>query len=36
LVTDIDIDRVAPTRETLAVLRNRSEFAQIDKAESPG
>ncbi|MCX2933262.1 carbon-nitrogen hydrolase family protein [Mycobacterium sp. CVI_P3] len=34
VVADIDIDRVAPVRETLGVLRNRSEFAQADKAES--
>ncbi len=36
VVADIDIDRVAQVRETLGVLRNRSEFAQTDKAESPG
>ncbi len=36
LVADVDIDRVPSVRETLAVLRNRSEFAQIDKAESRG
>ena len=36
VVADIDTDSVAPVRETLAVLRNRSEFAHIDKAESPG
>lgn len=36
VVADIDIDRVAPVRETLGVLRNRSEFAQTDKAESRG
>jgi predicted amidohydrolase len=35
VVADIDIDRVAPVREMLGVLRNRSEFAQSDKAESP-
>lgn len=35
VVTDLDIDRVASVRETLAVLRNRSEFAHIDRAESP-
>ena len=34
VVTDLDIDRVASVRETLAVLRNRSEFAHIG-AESP-
>ena len=36
LVTDIDLDRVAAARETIAVLRNHSAFAQADKAESPG
>jgi predicted amidohydrolase len=36
LVTDIDLDRVAEARETIAVLRNHSAFAQADKAESPG
>ncbi|TGD88966.1 carbon-nitrogen hydrolase family protein [Mycolicibacterium sp. CH28] len=35
VVADIDVDHVAPVRETLGVLRNRSEFAQIDRAESP-
>jgi deaminated glutathione amidase len=36
LVADIDLERVAKARETIAVLRNRSEFAHGDKAESPG
>jgi deaminated glutathione amidase len=35
LVADIDLERVAKARETIAVLHNRSEFAQGDKAESP-
>jgi predicted amidohydrolase len=35
LVADIDLDRVASARETIAVLRNYSEFAYGDKAESP-
>jgi deaminated glutathione amidase len=35
LVTDIDLDRVAKARETIAVLRNHSAFAHADKAESP-
>jgi len=36
VVTDIDVDSVESVRDTLAVLRNRSEFAQIDRAESRG
>ena len=36
VVADIDTDRVAPVREMLGVLRNRTEFAQTDKAESRG
>jgi predicted amidohydrolase len=36
LICDIDIDTVDTARDTLAVLRNRSEFAQADKAESRG
>src|SRR5580700_4681148 len=35
LVTDIALDRVAKARETIAVLRNYSVFANPDKAESP-
>lgn len=34
IVCDIDVAGVPKVRETLAVLRNRSEFAQIDRAES--
>jgi predicted amidohydrolase len=33
---DIDVDRVAAARESIAVLRNHSSFAQIDRAESVG
>jgi predicted amidohydrolase len=36
LVSDIDLDSVEKARDTLAVLRNRSELAQTDKAESRG
>jgi deaminated glutathione amidase len=36
VVADIDVDRVARARESIAVLRNRSAFAQIDSAESVG
>ncbi|MGH3543260.1 MAG: carbon-nitrogen hydrolase family protein [Mycobacterium sp.] len=36
LVTDIDLDHVAEARDTIAVLRNHSGFAHVDKAESPG
>ena len=35
VVADIDLERVAKARETIAVLRNHSAFAQLDKAESP-
>ncbi|HEY9304177.1 MAG TPA: carbon-nitrogen hydrolase family protein [Mycobacterium sp.] len=35
LVTDIALDQVTKARETIAVLRNHSAFAQGDKAESP-
>lgn len=34
VVADIDVDRVAAARESIAVLRNRSSFAQVDRAES--
>ena len=34
LLCDVDTHRVEEVRTTLAVLRNRSEFAQADKAES--
>jgi predicted amidohydrolase len=36
LVADIDVDRVAAARDSIAVLRNRSDFAQLDRAESVG
>lgn len=36
LVADIDVDRVAKARESIAVLRNHSDFAQLDRAESVG
>jgi deaminated glutathione amidase len=36
LVTDVALDRVVQARDTIAVLRNHSAFAQGDKAESPG
>jgi predicted amidohydrolase len=36
VVADIDVDRVAKARESIAVLRNRSDFAQLDRAESVG
>jgi deaminated glutathione amidase len=35
LVTDVALERVAKARETIAVLRNYSAFANPDKAESP-
>jgi deaminated glutathione amidase len=35
LVADLALDRVAKARETIAVLRNYSAFANPDKAESP-
>ncbi|MCV7230265.1 carbon-nitrogen hydrolase family protein [Mycolicibacterium komossense] len=34
LLCDIDVDSVEKARETLGVLRNRSELAQADRAES--
>ncbi len=34
VLTDIEFDVVAGIRDTIAVLHNRSEFAQADKAES--
>jgi predicted amidohydrolase len=34
VVADIDLDEVGDARDTLAVLRNRSRFAQVDRAES--
>jgi predicted amidohydrolase len=36
VVTDIDVDRVADARESIAVLRNRSDFARANRAESIG
>jgi deaminated glutathione amidase len=36
LVSDIDVDAVDKARETLGVLRNRSELTQADRAESRG
>lgn len=36
LVADIDVGRVAEARESIAVLRNRSDFTQVDRAESVG
>ncbi|KLO42676.1 carbon-nitrogen hydrolase family protein [Mycobacterium nebraskense] len=36
VVADIDVDRVAKARESIAVLRNHSDFAQLDRAESVG
>ena len=37
LVTaDIDVDRVAQARDNIAVLRNHSTFAHVDRAESVG
>jgi deaminated glutathione amidase len=36
VVADIDIDRVADARESIAVLRNRSDFARSDRAQSVG
>jgi predicted amidohydrolase len=35
LLCDIDIDSIGAVRNSLPVLRNRSEFAQTDAAESP-
>src|SRR5215212_1359824 len=36
LVADLDLETAAKTRETIAVLRNRSEFAHVGKAQSLG
>jgi predicted amidohydrolase len=36
LVADIDVADVASARENIAVLRNRSHFVRLDRAESPG
>ncbi len=34
VVADIDLDKVAEARDNIAVLRNRSSFTHVDKAES--
>ena len=34
VVTDVELDQVATARDRLAVLQNRSEFAQVSRAES--
>jgi deaminated glutathione amidase len=36
VVADVELGEVASARDTLAVLRNRSRFAQVDTAESRG
>ncbi|OBH56495.1 carbon-nitrogen hydrolase family protein [Mycobacterium sp. E2479] len=36
LVADIDVDRVAEARRSIAVLRNYADFTQVDRAESVG
>ncbi|MDM4138680.1 MULTISPECIES: carbon-nitrogen hydrolase family protein [Mycobacterium] len=36
VVADVDVDRVTEARKSIAVLRNRSDFAQVDRAESVG
>jgi hypothetical protein len=36
VVADIDVDAVAEARKSIAVLSNRSDFAQVDRAESVG
>ena len=36
VVADIEVDRVTKARESIAVLRNHSDFAQLDRAESVG
>jgi predicted amidohydrolase len=36
VVADIDVDMVARARESIAVLRNHTSFARIDRAESVG
>ena len=36
LVADVDLDAVETARDTIAVLRNRSEFTHIGKAQSRG
>jgi predicted amidohydrolase len=34
VIADIDIDKVAKARDSIAVLRNQSDFARSDRAES--
>ncbi|WP_236983769.1 MULTISPECIES: carbon-nitrogen hydrolase family protein [Mycobacterium] len=34
VIADVDLDKVAAARDNIAVLRNRSSFLRIDKAES--
>lgn len=36
VVADVDVDRVAEARKSIAILSNRSDFAQVDSAESVG
>lgn len=36
VVADVDVDRVAEARQSIAVLSNRSGFAQVGRAESVG
>ena len=36
LVADVDLDAVETARDTIAVLRNRSEFTHVGKAQSLG
>ncbi|MBV9090049.1 MAG: carbon-nitrogen hydrolase family protein [Mycobacteriaceae bacterium] len=36
VVADIELEEVGSARDTLAVLRNRTQFAQVDRAESRG
>jgi predicted amidohydrolase len=36
VIADIDIDKVAKARDSIAVLRNQSDFARSDRAESIG
>ncbi|MDT5179994.1 MAG: deaminated glutathione amidase, partial [Mycobacterium sp.] len=36
LIADVDLDPVDKARDTIAVLRNRAEFAQSGRAQSLG
>ncbi len=36
VVADVDVDKVAEARKSIAILSNRSDFAQVDSAESVG